>query len=252
MAYKLDEDLEFLQYCNNESLDILVETLVKNKDGEIRSTETLTIKDTYKANYPNHIKYWEDIAEEIQTFGGNTFINLVRGGGVQYREILCDVCDKLKVNYNKKSEVSKIEQNLFMKILETAMEKMSENELKEITNELNIKTTNFTAEAISAALIIAIKNSGFLAYKVAVIVANSIAKALLGHGLKLATNATITKSISIFSGPIGWIITGLWTTIDLSGPAYRITIPTVVQVAYLRQMHINKISTNLEEGSQHE
>ena len=34
---------------------------------------------------------------------------------------------------------------------------------------------------------------------------------------------------------IGWIITGIWTAIDIAGPAYRITIPAVLQVAMLRK-----------------
>ena len=240
MAYKLDEDLEFLQYCNNDSLDVLVETLIKDKDGKNRVTEELTNKDSYKQNNPNHSMYWEDIGEEIQRFGGNSIVNVFRGGGVQYKEILCDVCDKMKVNYNKKSEVKIIEQNLLMKILEDAMAEMSEDELKEISKELDLKTTNFTSQAVMTALQIAIKQSGFLAYKIAVIVANAIAKALLGHGLRIGTNATITRSIAIFAGPIGWVITGLWTAIDIAGPAYRITIPTTIQVAYLRQAYINK------------
>jgi len=240
MAYKLDEDLEFLQYCNNDSLDILVETLIKDQDGERRITEELTVKDNYKQHNPNHSMYWEEIAEEIQTFGGNSFVNIFRGSGVQYKEILCDVCDKMKVNYNKNSETRVIEQNLLMKILEDAMAEMSEEELKEISQELDLNTTNFTHKAVIAALQIAIKQSGFLAYKIAVIVANAIAKALLGRGLPLVVNATITRTIAIFSGPIGWIINGLWTAIDIAGPAYRVTIPITIQVAYLRQAYINK------------
>jgi uncharacterized protein YaaW (UPF0174 family) len=184
--------------------------------------------------------YWEEIAEEIQKFGGNSFVNIFRGSGVKYKEILCDVCDKMKVNYNKNSDVLVIEQNLLMKILEEALEKMSEDDIKEIVKELNLNTTNFTSQATMAALQIAIKKSGFLAYKIALIVANAIAKALLGHGLKLATNATITRSVAIFAGPIGWVITGIWTAIDVAGPAYRVTIPTVIQIAYLRQAYINR------------
>ncbi len=240
MAYKLDEDLEFLQYCSNELLDVLVETLTKDKDGELRNVETLTVKESYKTHNPNHLMYWEDIAEEIQTFGGNSVVNLFRDGGVQYKEVLCNVCDKMKVNYNEKSDIYKIEQNLLMKILEDAMTEMSEEELKEITKELNLRTTTFTSQAVMAALQVSIRQSGFVAYQIAVIVANAIAKALLGHGLKFATNATLTKTLSIFAGPIGWIITGLWTAIDIAGPAYRVTIPTTIQVAYLRQTYINK------------
>lgn len=40
--------------------------------------------------------------------------------------------------------------------------------------------------------------------------------------------------MAIFAGPIGWALTGLWALMDIAGPAYRVTIPVVIQVAFLR------------------
>lgn len=82
--------------------------------------------------------------------------------------------------------------------------------------------------------------SGFAMYKIALIIANTIAKMLLGRGLSLAVNASLVRTIGAFAGPIGWVITGLWTLVDVAGPAYRVTIPAVIQVAFLRQYLINK------------
>lgn len=77
--------------------------------------------------------------------------------------------------------------------------------------------------------------SGFLMYRMATVVANAVAKQLLGKGLTFAANAALTRTIGVLAGPIGWIITGLWTAIDLAGPAYRVTVPCVIHIAYLRQ-----------------
>ena len=60
-------------------------------------------------------------------------------------------------------------------------------------------------------------------------------KFLVGRGLSLATNAGLTRMASIMMGPIGWILTAVWTLIDIAGPAYRVTIPAVIQIAYIRQ-----------------
>ena len=239
MAYKFDEDLEFLRELKSSDLNELVEIL-KGKDGDERATQSLSYNDLFKRFYPNHQEYIELILEELQLFGGNSFINMFRGGGVLYKEILCDVCDKIKVNYNKSQNTQTIEQGLFMKILSDSLDKMSEEDLKNISNELGLKTTKFTSQAVMGALQIAIKQSGFMAYKIALIVANAIAKAVLGRGLSLAANAGIARTIGIFAGPIGWIITGLWTVADIAGPAYRVTIPAVIQVAFLRQVYLNK------------
>ncbi|EKL3060943.1 DUF3944 domain-containing protein [Campylobacter coli] len=54
MAYKVDNDLEFLRELNDESLDNLVSILIKDENGKTRTTESLTDKDLYKKHYPNH------------------------------------------------------------------------------------------------------------------------------------------------------------------------------------------------------
>ncbi|HGG0487223.1 TPA: DUF3944 domain-containing protein, partial [Campylobacter coli] len=50
MAYKVDNDLEFLRELNNESLDNLVSILIKDENGKTRTTESLTDKDLYIKN----------------------------------------------------------------------------------------------------------------------------------------------------------------------------------------------------------
>lgn len=64
--------------------------------------------------------------------------------------------------------------------------------------------------------------------------ANGIARALIGRGLGFGVNAGIMRAMGVFAGPIGWILTGMWTLIDIAGPAYRVTIPAVIFVAFLR------------------
>ncbi len=240
MAYRYDSDLEFLRSMESKDLDVLVETLTGKDKSNL--TENLSQQSGYKAHYPNHIRYVDEIAEELQRFGGNTFVNyLIRfGKGVHYKEILCDVCDKMKVNYNKKSPVERIEGELFAKILEKAMDKIDEETLKELLKNTKINTAKgFSKQAAFAAIQGAIRAGGFASYQLAVIVANAVAMQILGRGLTIAANAGLTRAIGVFAGPIGWAITALWTAIDIAGPAYRITMPAVIQVAFLRQKHSN-------------
>ncbi|EQB5522606.1 GTP-binding protein, partial [Campylobacter jejuni] len=53
-----------------------------DKDGKVRFTEELTNNDLYKKHYPDHKEYIELILEEFQKFGGNSILNIFRGGGV--------------------------------------------------------------------------------------------------------------------------------------------------------------------------
>ena len=114
---------------------------------------------------------------------------------------------------------------------------------------MNIPHQGFGKQAMIAAIQIAIKKGGFAAYKLAVIVANAVCRTLLGRSLSFAANATLTRWLSVFAGPIGWAITTIWTAIDIAGPAYRVTIPAVIQIAYMRTK-INYIEDNNIENSE--
>lgn len=238
------KDLEFLDTLPNEDLDFLVEIITKDKKGNSRLTETLTIKDRYKNHSPNHNLYVDLIMEEIILYGSNTLLSLF-GNEKSYRSIVIDVAKKMKINFNKHSPIEVIEMNILMGILVKSFDKVSDEDIRTMLKELNIKTTDYTKQGMIIALQSAIKLSGFQAYKIAVIVANAVAKQVLGRGLTLAANAGLTRSISIFAGPIGWIITALWTLIDIAGPAYRVIIPAVINISYLR-LKSNNIETDEE------
>jgi uncharacterized protein YaaW (UPF0174 family) len=240
MAYRYDSDLQFLGSMKSEDLNDLVYCLTHDKDGDARLTEELTMSSEYKAHNPDHHQYWELIAAEIQCFGANTFATLFRGGkGVEYKEVLMDVCDKMKVNYNKDSSTEKVEGNLLMKILTDALEKMSPEELKELAEATGVKnTSSITPETMVGVFQAVFRVGGFKSYQLTLIIVNAVLKALIGRGLSFAGNAALTRTMAILTGPIGWVITGLWTAIDIAGAAYRVTIPAVIQVAALRQQHL--------------
>ncbi|WKT00893.1 DUF3944 domain-containing protein [Gallibacterium salpingitidis] len=249
MAYRHDPDLEFLSTCSSYELNDLVSTLIYDKNGSPRFTESLTSNEKYKRFYPEHSHYWQEIAEEIQIFGGNSFANLFRGRvGVPYKEILCDVCDKMKVNYNKFSSTTQIERNLLMKILNDALEKMTPEELNKLARELGLKNiSNLNAQAATTIFISVFKAGGFKSYQLTVIIVNAILKALIGRGLSFGGNIVLTRTASILTGPIGWAITAIWTAVDLAGPAYRVTIPTVIQITYLRSLNENREAIKMSE-----
>ena len=240
MAYRYDSDLQFLGSIKSEDLNDLVYCLTHDKDGNTRFTEELTTSTEYKAYHPDHHQYWELIAAEIQCFGANTFATIFRGGkGVEYKEVLMDVCDKMKVNYNKGSSAEKIEGNLLMKILSDSLEKMSPEDLKNLAEATGIKNTNNINPEMMASVFQAVfRAGGFKSYQLTLIIVNAVLKALIGRGLSFAGNAALTRTMAILTGPIGWVITGLWTAIDIAGAAYRVTIPAVIQVAALRQQHL--------------
>lgn len=248
MAYRDDSDLEFLSKCSDKDLSGLVECLIYDKDGETRWTEELSANEMYKKYKPQHSKYWQEIAAEIQCFGGNTFATMLRGGkGVKYKEVLIDVCDKMKVNYNKDSSVEVIEQSLLLKVLRDALEKMTPEELKKFASEVGVKNTSgITSETLVTAFQVIFRSGGFKSYQLTLVLANTILKALIGRGLSFGGNILLTRTMAVLTGPIGWAITAIWTMIDVGGAAYRVTIPAVIQVAALRSKIANNIADEIE------
>lgn len=176
------------------------------------------------------------IAEELQRFGGNSLFNLMRGGaGVPYREVLCDVARHVKAQHNPKGECARIELAILEAVLEQSLDKMSEQEKADLFAEFDSIYKPGAGAAVIVALQAAIKASGFGAYKLAAVVANAVAKAILGRGLAFGTTAGLMRGLSVLSGPIGWAVTAIWTVFDLGSPAYRVTVPCVIQIAYMRQ-----------------
>ncbi|MGE1063575.1 YaaW family protein [Megasphaera paucivorans] len=225
-----DQDMDVLDKMSNEELNVLVQLLIDK--GTI--SEMLSIDERYKRYAPDHKQYLDKIKEEINLMGGNTFANLLRGGeGIPYHEILRDVCDKLKVPFNKNADLSRIEQCLLEKVLEKTWEEMSDVEKEELMKSLG---GNFNAQgALASGVLISIfRAGGFASYQLALIITNGIAKLIVNRGLSLAANATLARALSIFSGPIGIALSAIWMISDIAGPAYRVTIPATIYIAALR------------------
>lgn len=231
-----DGDLNpVLEIANSDDLSPLVEYLLD------KVSEDLTASDVYAKHQPNHEKYADLIAREIRDMGGNSFANVWRGEGPAYHEIVCDVASKLKAPYNKNKSIEDIENSILETILVTAVDSMSEDEKRELLNEMGGKGGPSKAGLTSAAFVAIFRAGGFYSYQLTLIIANQIARAILGHGLKFATNTVLVRYASILSGPVGIAIAGIWTAIDIAGPAYKVTIPCVVHVSMLRKK-LNSLS----------
>ena len=230
-----DEHLEFLNNCSAEELDPLLDAIL-DKDRSGRVSSELDTNEAYKKYCPDHTKYTAEIVREIQKYGGNTIANLFRGGeGVPYKEVLCDVCDHLKVNFNERQSVKLIEEALLAKVLQQVWEEMSEDERSKVLEDIDYKA-HAVGGVTSAAMIALFRAGGFMSYKIVLIIINATWKLLFGKGLALAANAGIARTMAIFLGPVAWAITGIWTAFDIASPALRVTIPACIYIAGLRRM----------------
>ncbi len=230
-----------LRQASNEELGPLVEYIV----GKGGVTAQLQRTQTYKQHSVNadHSKYADDIAAEIQKFGANTFWSHAfrEGRGIEYRKILRDVAKRCGVKAGSGDETAEIEERVLGAVLSKAYEQMTEEQRQELLETVKIhKLPGAGGPVAAGALQTAIQAAGFAPYKLAVIVANGMANVALGHGLAFAANAGLVKAVALFAGPVGWALDAIWGGMLAAGPAYRVTIPCVVQVAFIRQSMLRK------------
>ncbi|HBT4722448.1 DUF3944 domain-containing protein [Klebsiella oxytoca] len=240
-VYRNDPDLNLLGQCSNEELQLLVSILTTDpRDGDTRWTENLTGPPEFRLLAPDHCRYWQLIAAELQRYGANTLASLIRlGQGVAYREILVDVCDKLDVNYNQKSTTETIELALLMKVLEKSLDQMTPEELAAFSRNMHLDLTTPTPQLILIAVQAAIRTSSLAALELATILSASVITSLGG----IATWGTVvvaSRALSVLAGPLAIALSSAWMISDIAGPAYRVTIPACIIVSWLRQQHLSR------------
>jgi uncharacterized protein YaaW (UPF0174 family) len=248
MAYLEDEDLEFLGGLTDEELQPLFDILVFDSDGKQRHAESITASDEYKRYKPHHHEYWKAIAGELQCFGGNSIVNTFRGRGVRYREILTDVASRYISDYLKKNgnaSTGEIELHLIKHLLEKYRGEILEeleavrrqaadsdsNDIRDLIDDLDKKTSGFKSAALLAWLV-----AGRVVPMIGIRLISGIvaASALRAIGIRAGFSLVAGRAGSLVFGPVGWAVTGIWTVFDIAGPAYRVTVPAVVQIAFMR------------------
>lgn len=228
---KSDDLAQTLAAFTNEELAPLFELL----SGPISSL--LAHQERVKAAHPNHVAYADLIAKELCLFGGNTIVNMGRGGGPSYREIVADVCASLKVKTTRAMSVTTMEQALLAKLFEALPTEDKDIILAEAAERFGYNA-DLGSNASVAAMIAAQaggRAAGFLLYRTGLQVVNMASKVVIGRGLSFAGNAAFTRLLGVAIGPVGWIVSGLWALKDIASPAYRVTTPAVLIIAGTRQ-----------------
>ncbi len=226
--------------------DIIYRTLVTNRQDFDPLIKYLGIDASslnFKQGQLRHTA--ESIASHLRRMGSNDIATLFRGDGVEYAEVVLDVAEKIGAKDASKTNSAAINEDIILrKLFADALDKMSDDEKRQLFASMGIKegAIPFGAAGVIIVQLLLKEFGGFATYRMSMIVANMIARALLGHGLNFAANAAINRAIGALLGPIGWIASGAWLLVDLAGPAYRKTVPAVIHVAMLRQMLINRVT----------
>lgn len=206
----------------------MVDILVFDKDGKKRISESLSNTKDFVQCYPNNLHpLIPQIIKEFQLYGGNSIANLLRGHGVEYREILEDVCDRLKVNYNKNIPTEPLEAELLKKVAVTVVEEMTEEQIKEFDEA-------FDKQQLLKAIVMGGANLPIV-MAIAAIAISQFGIQVGKKGALMLFGRVMAPRMAAFAIPVLNTLAGIWTVFDIASPAFRVTIPFTITLAFLRR-----------------
>ena len=140
---------------------------------------------------------------------------------------------------------AKIEVRIARKVFETVWEKMTpaqrqrmEEELKKTARQFD-KSGALLGGASMFGTLTAAQLSGFGVYLLASTSLSAVT-ATLGLTLPFAVYTTMSSTIAVIIGPVGWIGAGLFLVWRLTAPSYKRLIPAILYVSMLRtQQNLN-------------
>jgi len=173
------------------------------------------------------------LAQQICLDGSNTIASLFRGWeGVPYLEVARDVARKLEVDAEiiASEDERVIEQAVLGKVIERYIKSRADAaeraEIKRILTSAGIDALEYK-RAVSTgtlAVVIAVLRQEIVAKIVQGIVARAGVRAASGSAARLVGLAV----------PLLNLVLAAWTVFDLSGPAFRKTVPSIIEVALIR------------------
>ena len=212
--------LQLLLNADKGDIDLLIDYVTNTgKLGFSMSDSVKTVlQDAKRQDIPDE-ETLRLLVRELQHFGGNTFVNLFRRNGVSYSEIVADVASHLKMKVPAAASVEEKEALIIDCVFTSSWKKMSDDERRQILRGMGI----------SAPVSLDIP-----VWQKAALVANGLAQTTAGKVLPLIAGLGIGRALGVLTGPVGLAITGLYTAYDISNPAFRVTLPCVVQIAWIR------------------
>ena len=209
-----------------DEIEPIIELLAAKSVGWMRPNKNADIEAIKKS-----------VHDELLLNGGNTFANVVRGEGVTWNKIVRNVAKKAKVKFSENDPMVEIEEKVATAVLERAIDEMTDEQRAKLISELEkagLPKNIPIGKGLLLAALVGGRLTGFAVYKAIPVIAKAVARILTGRGLAYGANMAITRGLAIALGPIGWTVMGLLTAIDVAGPAWRITIPSVVMIGVLR------------------
>ena len=230
-----------MAFESNAFLIDLLDTVQKN------DPENALLLELYK----RHGKYdTESLVEELRKDGSNT-IGRVLTGPVDYDEVVIRVADKLKID--RRDVGDDVEQNELLIARKAIQDYVNEHplaaaKLEEVAKNYSVDGKDFVDALLKGSAIAFLKVAqgplSRILWDVAFSIGWEIAR--IG-GLTLAKIGTVGAVASTAARAVPFLNVAMtaWLVYDISGPAYRKIVPSVLNIALLR-IQVNGESSKQE------
>jgi len=240
MSYEKDvingdaELLVLLQAADPADVGSLVDFLTDSGNGRLAmSSDVLKVLVAAKQKS----RYSRDtlllLIREVQLFGGNSVANLVRRTGVPYAEIVRDVARYVGADVRGKEAIEALELKVLERLVAKLWEKMTEQERAEFARKVH--SNNGAVDLGLAAVLAVIRSGGLGAAKAGVVGIAGIAPLLAEGAFSASAFAIGGRVATAVLGVVGVAIAGAAGVHLAAKEAYRVTLPCVTQIAYIRQ-----------------
>lgn len=225
--------------CTKEDFNYLSEVL----DSYLSFTDDTKRKELLAAS-DNHVQSREQLIElmdkQIKYYGSSDIAYLKRAlfgsdGGVEARELVEDVCEKLKVNIKLGGSMESRLERLVNAVVEKEL-------LSKTPEELSSSFKNMGVGDVDRENILEhLKNNGKVAVlpilvqvlgpKITLGIIETIIVSLVAQIIGRAAAEQLVRELMKRNpwinalGPVLWVLSGAWLAFDLQGPAFRKTVP---------------------------
>lgn len=208
---------DLLSKASSADLEVLAALITDNGKGRIAldsSIKTIILNRQAQGN----LQSIADVLEaEIRAFGSNSLVNLFRSASVDYSELATDVAKKLDGKPVEKDDVYTIEEIVIRQAVHKYIgERVSTEGLS------GVDLTTYIGQIVSTLVTAAGTAAGFAATGGAAGIASAIGGRL----------------VTLVAAPLAVGVAGA-TLFQAASPAFRITVPAVLQVAKIRRIRFD-------------
>jgi uncharacterized protein YaaW (UPF0174 family) len=186
----------------------------------------------------SHAERVEAVVAEVLRCGSHSIGGRIGGGKRAYLQILCDVLRELELPDTPAQGLASLELRVVRYVLDTEFERLTPERQDALLEHF------FAGEFFAAGLRgydalhplmtrLGPDRRQLSAGKIGRAVRRAGGRELRRRARSMATRAALKLVIRGFAAPVVWAMTA-W---DWLGPAYRLTVPVICYVAYLRHRH---------------